>query len=499
MPQQQTVNYLVSGGVDATNAVAVGKSIAADLATKPTLSTDSNGNVTGLMGQGYRVTPQSYGTRLRAAAAAAQQYVGYLTVAPAWAASTGYFTGQVVTNGGSDYVCLGSGTSASSGGPTVTTGASQADGTTSWSYLGPHASAVTNADIPVVTGTTTNPSATLPASYQPVSFPSAYTVLGGVASAYRGSFWQITTFNDGTGNVSRGGSIGFVTDSPIFAFFVPSNSIGIRVKIDGNYHSPSCYNNGGVDSWIKIDFSAYPKKKRKIIYECSKSVSYFGGVLIDATSSIEPLFFPNLIKAAWISDSLDAGSLYGPWLGGNRMSQQVGAKLGWQNVWGFSTGGTGYLNNATSYDTFVNRASEAAAINPDIFVIRGSTNDIGYPSASITAACVSLINSIRALSAAPICVCGVWPLNNAATSTVEAAVQAAVASCGQPDVYFIPETGAVPMPYVTGSWNNSANTQSNTSTLLISSDGTHPTDYGIQLVSSRLANDIYNVCISKQV
>ena len=50
MPQQQTVNYLVSGGLDATNAVAVGKSIAADLATKPTLSTDALGNVTGLMG-----------------------------------------------------------------------------------------------------------------------------------------------------------------------------------------------------------------------------------------------------------------------------------------------------------------------------------------------------------------------------------------------------------------------------------------------------------------
>ena len=50
MPQQQTVNYLVSGGVDATNAVAVGKSIAADLATKAGFSTDANGNVTGLMG-----------------------------------------------------------------------------------------------------------------------------------------------------------------------------------------------------------------------------------------------------------------------------------------------------------------------------------------------------------------------------------------------------------------------------------------------------------------
>ena len=50
MPQQQTVNYLVSGGVDATNAVAVGKSIAADLATKAGFSTDALGNVTGLVG-----------------------------------------------------------------------------------------------------------------------------------------------------------------------------------------------------------------------------------------------------------------------------------------------------------------------------------------------------------------------------------------------------------------------------------------------------------------
>jgi len=49
-----------------------------------------------------------------------------------WAASTAYTSGQVVTNGGSLYICTTSGTSASSGGPTGT-GSGITDGTAVWS------------------------------------------------------------------------------------------------------------------------------------------------------------------------------------------------------------------------------------------------------------------------------------------------------------------------------------------------------------------------------
>lgn len=56
-------------------------------------------------------------------------------VSAAWAATTAYTRGAIVSAGSNYYVCILSGTSASSG-PTGT-GLAQSDGTTAWSYIGP--------------------------------------------------------------------------------------------------------------------------------------------------------------------------------------------------------------------------------------------------------------------------------------------------------------------------------------------------------------------------
>jgi hypothetical protein len=65
-----------------------------------------------------------------------QGTVGWQTSA-AWAASTSYASiGYIVSNGGNAYQVTATGTSASSGGPTGTTG-SITDGTVTWKYLGP--------------------------------------------------------------------------------------------------------------------------------------------------------------------------------------------------------------------------------------------------------------------------------------------------------------------------------------------------------------------------
>jgi hypothetical protein len=66
-------------------------------------------------------------------------YTDVIAPATAWTASHGYVAtaGQrsVVRNGGRCYICLASGTSAASGGPTGT-GADIVDGTAHWRYLG---------------------------------------------------------------------------------------------------------------------------------------------------------------------------------------------------------------------------------------------------------------------------------------------------------------------------------------------------------------------------
>lgn len=53
----------------------------------------------------------------------------------AWAATTGYTSGDQVTNDGRQYVCITTGTSAGSGGPS-TTGTNITDGTAHWRWLG---------------------------------------------------------------------------------------------------------------------------------------------------------------------------------------------------------------------------------------------------------------------------------------------------------------------------------------------------------------------------
>ena len=60
----------------------------------------------------------------------------------AWAATTAYAKGSVVTNNGGAYTCVIAGTSASSGGPITGTGngAPVTDGSVGWMYLGPAAS-----------------------------------------------------------------------------------------------------------------------------------------------------------------------------------------------------------------------------------------------------------------------------------------------------------------------------------------------------------------------
>jgi uncharacterized phage protein gp47/JayE len=78
---------------------------------------------------------------------------GTLTTQASWAATTAYVTGNVVTNSGNIYLCTTSGTSAGSGGPTVTTlGSPITDNTVTWYFLGAGTAAVSVPAIAVLTG-----------------------------------------------------------------------------------------------------------------------------------------------------------------------------------------------------------------------------------------------------------------------------------------------------------------------------------------------------------
>jgi hypothetical protein len=59
----------------------------------------------------------------------------------AWAVSTAYAYGTIRSNSGNNYLCVGAGTSAGSGGPTTTV-EGITDGTVTWNYIGSTTSTV---------------------------------------------------------------------------------------------------------------------------------------------------------------------------------------------------------------------------------------------------------------------------------------------------------------------------------------------------------------------
>lgn len=76
---------------------------------------------------------------------------GTIVALTAWAGSTAYSAGDRRTNGGNAYLCITSGTSAASGGPT-TTAANITDGTAHWKFLGLGSGAVDVTARATVTG-----------------------------------------------------------------------------------------------------------------------------------------------------------------------------------------------------------------------------------------------------------------------------------------------------------------------------------------------------------
>lgn len=440
--------------------------------------------------------PETLGAKLRRLAKTAE-LGNPLDRAPwvvpaAWVASTAYTLGDVVSNGGSWFVCCTSGTSAGSGGPTViTNGNANTDGTAAWTYLGSPTLSASDALAPTVTSSITNPSATYPNVYNPGVTPNFFRAYGGAGSTYRTNHWNITTFNEAAAApTSRGASGAFMTDALEFAFFVPSNAGAVRLLINGRYYSLSAFNFGGADTWVTVKFSTYGGRQMRLIeIEGNKSLSYVGAVRVTANDQVIPPPTVDDVRAVFISDSIMAGSAYGPWQAGGTAPRRVGKLLGWTDPWNMSSGGTGYVNPGASLYTYGQRIAEALTRNPDIWVFMGSTNDIGQ--SGVQAAALAAFQAIRAGgSTAPIIVLGVWSLNNAGVTTAESSVSAAVTQFADGKTYFIPIFADPLLPWVTGSWNNSANTSSTNAGMYIAGDATHPADIGTDYLSRRIARAI---------
>lgn len=141
-----------------------------------------------------------------------------------------------------------------------------------------------------------------------------------------------------------------------------------------------------------INFGSRKNRRIEILFVSGS----FRGIFLPPTESIMPAEIrgPRCIIMG-DSHTLGTGaSLAG--IGG--YATLLGEYLGWDDLWQSAIGGTGYLNNATTKNTFRQRfAHDVLPFNPDILIIAGGANDAtAYTKEQIKAEAKLLYSDIKA-------------------------------------------------------------------------------------------------------
>lgn len=440
--------------------------------------------------------------KLRRITAASRKSANPLTsspwiVAADWAQSTAYTAGQVRKANSNLYVCVTAGTSAGSGtGPSSVNGDSQTDGSAMWTCYG-LASGSSDSLAPTLSTSTSGTISGYDRIWNVISNPGAFLVEGASAVTYAVSYIRHENFSSNVGTREMlYGKISCNINSEKFAIGFSNTAQRVRVIIDGRYVKLSALTPATTSAFFyEFDFSATTgRKTREITIECEGSTGFYGVRLPSAYDSVWAPVRQERVRAVVISDSIVAGSSYGPFI--SPVTTRLGHHLGWKDVWMFAKGGTGYINQGvgSAFYTYRQRVAEALTLNPDAWILFGSTNDLGQSAGVVQAEVTATLAAIRAGSSAPIFVFGVWPVNNAGVGALETEVSNAVtAAMTLPlahDIYFIPLFNASPLPWVTGAWNNAANTFSVNAGLMIAGDNTHPADISTAILSERIASEI---------
>jgi hypothetical protein len=304
-------------------------------------------------------------------------------------------------------------------------------------------------------------------------------------------------------------SLEFWSDAPKITVRFSTSSSPCNVIVDGTRLSVGgFYSSSSTALYHTLDYTASGGRKERFYRLEFRFQPSVVAVYVDSSSTAWAPSNVDEMTIVAISDSLLSGSNYGPFQPGNTVVQRLAHELGWNNVWDFSQGGTGYINRGTgagtTTDDFGYRVAEALTLNggagPDGWLLMGSTNDCsGSTPTAVAAAQLTLIQAIRAASSAPIIVFGIWPLDDAtytnSISSYETAMASSIAtyaaSINDPSIVFIPLRNAPAGPIITGTWNNSFNANSTNNVVYISSgDVEHPPDLGTTYLAKVLASMI---------
>jgi lysophospholipase L1-like esterase len=440
---------------------------------------------------GVGAFPNTLGMKLRKLAAAAQTNNPLINTplgpAPAWASGTPYVQGQVVANGGYQYVCSVAGTSAGSGGPTGQGFAPIIDNTVTWFYYGFSTPSSAAANQPVISQSASVPGA-LTQTIAMNASPSPFYFIGGIpfvngSGTY--SFYSLLTVGSTKGSPWAG--VTFMTDANEVAIKVTGGTQVIRYIVDGQYVTISGYKSGtgASPSYNLIDFTnAGGRKARTITMGFFSSNVAFGGISIAPTEEAWAPPAKDNVRVLWIGDSISAGGANAPALADADTPRQVGLYMGWSDVWDSSQGGVGYTaQNGGSNYTFAGTAANMVPGNaPDLVVFQGSVNDVGTPSGTEQANVLSALQIVRVMyKSVPIIVLGIWPDAtgpSGALLSTENDVKTAVATFSDANTYYIPIANDPVQAWMTGTGHNTAPAGTGNSDAYTASDGVHPSDIG---------------------
>jgi len=392
-------------------------------------------------------------------------YGSTLIAPPAWQANTAYVIGNVVTNAGNMYICAEAGTSATAGGPIGTGAAVVADGTAYWLYYG--APPVVASPSPTVSQNTAVPAA-LTASY-PADISGAlapqYQLLGSYAGFvnWDGYLPTLQAHSEYVSNAENVPGVRFVTDAPQFTIQgVGGSNGGFQILVDGQLLYPGAIQSTGKapNMFLTVDFTnAGGRKARTISVFSLGGGQGFYGVYVDPASTVSA---PPAItsRACVFGDSYTAGGGSGDYgmpvapldTWPNRALRGV---LGFDDVWSFAVGGTGYLAATANLGAILaNSGNQANIATCTLIVVNEGTNDQAqYTPAQIQAAVTTDLQTLRSLvPTAPIVVTGIWGGASGPSALLiaaEQAIQAGVEAVGDSNTYFVPISTATP-PWMTG-------------------------------------------------
>lgn len=220
--------------------------------------------------------------------------------------------------------------------------------------------------------------------------------VGGTASTDT----QLMNYSPSPGNTikNRHISVQFETDDPAPVFGYVSAATNTQLLYDDGagwtkYNQDVLPISG--TTYFTLTFPGARKMRRfKVETGWASGNARYPKVGVNAASVIRPYTEADTLNCVAITDSLFDGNTWEPFSPGFNYANQLGYAMDW-NVWDLSLGGTGYIAGASQVCPFGLRVPAALAINPDIMLLFGSTNDAAYTSQQEQNAVTACLQAIR--------------------------------------------------------------------------------------------------------